>query len=376
MGAPRGCEGDDAELVAAALGGDKGAFVVLIGRHRAVALGVTARFLCDGDLAADAVQEATVVALVSLDRLHSQDRFGAWFCGIALNVARRWLRVNRPLVALDDVDGYAGALGPDEAAEVADTNRLVRRAVKGLAAGQRQAVLLFYWQGLGHADAAAELGISVGAVKSRLHQARRSLRPSLAAVAEPVEVSSMPDRRSSRPVEVVVAEVRRGVEEETGHRGHVVVLAERHGGRQLPIWIGRPEAAALALSLEAREMPRPMTYQLAANLLAAGGARITEVRITRLEGNIFYAVVAVEGPGGVTEVDARPSDGLNMALVAGVPVFVDDDLFDEPSILSHTAWRDYPRQDFHDLVVEMHQFDEQQLSTPIRQRADDPPDTT
>jgi uncharacterized protein len=51
------------------------------------------------------------------------------------------------------------------------------------------------------------------------------------------------------------------------------------------------------------------------------------VRVTRLIDCVFYATVVVRGPGGPEEVDARPSDAVNLALAAGVPIRVDDRLF-------------------------------------------------
>jgi bifunctional DNase/RNase len=106
-----------------------------------------------------------------------------------------------------------------------------------------------------------------------------------------------------------------------------MVLAETGGSRWLPIWIGRAEATALALSLEAAEMPRPLTYQLATDLVTASGATIDEVRITRLEPPVFYAAVVVASPAGTHEVDARPSDAVNLAVTAGAPIKVDSELF-------------------------------------------------
>ena len=119
-------------------------------------------------------------------------------------------------------------------------------------------------------------------------------------------------------------------------RPHIVVLQERNGTRRVPIYTGSAEAIGLACSLDAVEMPRPMTYQLAANLLAAGGSRLTEVRITRLVEGVFYAVVVIEAPAGVVEVDARPSDALNLALVAGAPVRVDAAVLSNPEVDCHT----------------------------------------
>jgi sigma-70-like protein len=80
-----------AELVAAArTGAGQEAFAELVSRHWPAAVALAARVLGSPDLAADAGQEAAVAALVSLDRLREPGRFGAWYCGITLNVARNW----------------------------------------------------------------------------------------------------------------------------------------------------------------------------------------------------------------------------------------------------------------------------------------------
>jgi bifunctional DNase/RNase len=125
-------------------------------------------------------------------------------------------------------------------------------------------------------------------------------------------------------------------------RPHIVVLRERNGTRRLPMYTGSAEAVALACSLDATEMPRPMIYQLAANLLTAAGSRLTEVRITRLAEGFFYAAVVVEGPDGVVQVDARPSDALNLAVVSGARVRVDAAVLSDPEVDAHPEWERYP----------------------------------
>lgn len=170
----------DLELVEAARRGDREAFAELIIRHRRAALAVTARLMGSVDLAGDVVQEATLLAMTNLDRLLWPERFGAWLCGIALNVARRWLRELRSVSPTEGLAVADVAPGPDEQVEAAELAGAVRRAIASLADGQRDAVLLFYLQGLTHREVAAELAISVGAVKARLHQARAALTPKLA----------------------------------------------------------------------------------------------------------------------------------------------------------------------------------------------------
>ena len=102
---------------------------------------------------------------------------------------------------------------------------------------------------------------------------------------------------------------------------HILML--EGGGRELMIWVGAAEALAVAALLEEVELPRPMTHDLTVALLAASGASVREVRVTRLAETIFYAeVVLADG----TAVDARPSDAIALALVTGVPLLVDPDV--------------------------------------------------
>jgi RNA polymerase sigma factor (sigma-70 family) len=366
-----GSSASDARLVEAALGGDKDAFAALVTRHWATAVALAARVLGTPDLARDAAQEAAVAALVGLDRLRAPARFGAWFCGITLNVARGWvrqLRAERPAARGQEPDPPSPEPGPDERAELADLAATVRAAVAQLADGQRDAVLLFYLQGLTHREVAAELAISVGAVKARLHQARAALTPALVPLAsgpahvgaptltsDPARTSdpAVPVTRSKEPVmtttaggpawaEVSVTDIRSSDDSNPMNRTHVMVLVERDGPRRLPIWVGPVEATVLALSLQAVEMPRPMTYQMTAGLLEASGSRVSEVRITRLAGEVFYAVVVVDGPAGQREVDARPSDAVNLALVAGAPILADGALLDDPRASRRDEWQDLP----------------------------------
>lgn len=156
----------DGELVASARRGDKPAFARLVEGHYPVLLGACRRALGDADLASDAAQEAAVQAMLGLDRLRQDDRFGPWLIGIGLNVCRRVLRARatgaRSLDALVDgrliTEPIAPGPGPSELAELAEGAARVRRAVAGLPPGQREAVRLFYLAGLTQAEISEELG--------------------------------------------------------------------------------------------------------------------------------------------------------------------------------------------------------------------------
>ena len=121
-----------------------------------------------------------------LPRLREASSWEPWLRGIAIRVcfrARARLAPVAPLPAEEELPGLwlpgpslGGSL--DEALEdtmSGDLSRNVRGAIAGLPAGQRNAVELFYLRGLSHERAAGELGISVGALKTRLHKARAAL---------------------------------------------------------------------------------------------------------------------------------------------------------------------------------------------------------
>jgi bifunctional DNase/RNase len=193
----------------------------------------------------------------------------------------------------------------------------VRTAIAALPKGQREAVALYYLAGLSQNEAAEHLGIPPGAVKTRLHKARASLRASL-----------RPLTREPMMIQMQVTDVRRAGEK------HILMLAG--DDRELKIWVGAPEATAIALLLEDVEMPRPMTHHLTAALLQAGGTSVREVRVSRLAEHTFYGeVVLADG----TAVDARPSDAIALALVARAPLLVDPAVLDEAATID-PAWAD------------------------------------
>jgi RNA polymerase sigma factor (sigma-70 family) len=124
--------------------------------------------------AEDLLSEVFITALSAHARVVPHDSGSAlpWLYGIALNVLRAHLR--RPVPAA----GVARDLGMDWDAvderldALAERGRL-RTALDGLAAADRELLLLVAWEGLAPAEAAAALGISPVAARSRLHRARK-----------------------------------------------------------------------------------------------------------------------------------------------------------------------------------------------------------
>jgi bifunctional DNase/RNase len=74
-----------------------------------------------------------------------------------------------------------------------------------------------------------------------------------------------------------------------------------------------------------------MAYQFMTSLLEATGSRLAEARVTRLDDGTFYGLAVIEGPAGRHELDARPSDVLNLALLTDAPIRVDPDVLAQAS---------------------------------------------
>ena len=171
----------DRELVSRARCGDRSAFSALIARQYPLLLRTCHRALSDADLARDAAQEAVLIAMLGLERLRDDKRFGAWLIGIGLNVCRAMVkpreRRSMSLQALSDDGRFPepAAPGPDPEwqAENGEFAVRIRAAIASLPAGQREAVTLFYLAGLTHAEIAEELDTQPGAVKTRAAQGPR-----------------------------------------------------------------------------------------------------------------------------------------------------------------------------------------------------------
>lgn len=116
-----------------------------------------------------------------------------------------------------------------------------------------------------------------------------------------------------------------GIELEQPSSIPCLVLRETAGeGRILPIFIGGPEATAIAFALEPVETPRPMTHDLMKDLLDTLGARIERVVVTELRDKTFFAEIIVNAAGTVHSVSARPSDAVALAVRFGAPVFAEE----------------------------------------------------
>lgn len=102
----------------------------------------------------------------------------------------------------------------------------------------------------------------------------------------------------------------------------VVFLREVVGQRGLPIWIGPPEASAIAIALQGVAAPRPLTHDLLRHVLEGLSGELVRVAVTEVRDNTYYAELLVKRGEEFAAVDARPSDAIALALRCEAPIMV------------------------------------------------------
>ena len=314
------------ELIVAARAGDTSAFAELAESHRPRLRLLALRLVDDPEEAEDVVQEGLLHAYLGLTQLREPERFGGWLGAIVLNLARMALRrrgayrralaraVTEPRAGLGDVDTVAR----------------VRESIELLPQHEREVVALHYVDGLSCEEVGASLGLSAGAVRVRLHRARARLRDELAPFA--FEDKYRGEERPVVEMKVDDVLVRVAGDDDVLEDQRVVLLKETEGDRVLPIWIGGAEGNALAFRLHDEPTLRPMTSDLLAQVVEVLGARVEGIAVTRLQEKTFYASISLAVDGRTEELDARPSDALNLAVRTSAPISVAEDVLDGAAV--------------------------------------------
>jgi RNA polymerase sigma factor (sigma-70 family) len=170
-------------LVERARGGDEEAFTELVDLDGDRCFAIAYRILRDVERAKDAVQQTFLLAWRELPQLRQPDRFGPWLYRLLLNSCyeearrhRRWTVHVRPLPA--ELTG-----DPDPIVSIADRDAL-ERAFRRLSPNHSAVFVLHHHAGMPLAAIAEIVGVPVGTVKSRLHNATRNLRAAITADLE------------------------------------------------------------------------------------------------------------------------------------------------------------------------------------------------
>jgi RNA polymerase sigma-70 factor (ECF subfamily) len=185
----RATDGDETRLLAALRDGDQDAFAEVVRRYGGRMLAVARRMLRAEEEARDAVQEAFVSAFKAIGRFQGSARLSTWLHRIVVNAALMRLRRQRrkPEGSIDELLPRFDENGtwehepshwitPVELAERRETRVIVRECIERLPMSFRTVLVMRDLEELDTDETANALGLSVTAVKTRLHRARQALR--------------------------------------------------------------------------------------------------------------------------------------------------------------------------------------------------------
>jgi RNA polymerase sigma-70 factor (ECF subfamily) len=177
------------QLVEAAKGGDRRALEQLLGNHQARVFRFGKKMCRDDEDAADVLQETLLAAARTLPDFRGASSVSTWLYTIARSFCIKKRRTSKfapaALESLDQDPGRATTLAdpgrsPEELAAGNQLQSALDGAIDSLEPMYREVLVLRDVEGLPAADVAEALGLSVEAVKSRLHRARMAVRERVA----------------------------------------------------------------------------------------------------------------------------------------------------------------------------------------------------
>lgn len=132
-------------------------------------------------------------------------------------------------------------------------------------------------------------------------------------------------------VELIVDDIMSKVSD---HRAHVLMLKEKGGWRRIIVALGLLEAQAIAFAMRDVKTERPLTHDLFGVFMDEFGITMEYVLINDISDGTFRAHLHCVQNDEVRDVDARTSDAVALALRAGVPIFIEEELLNRMCVRS------------------------------------------
>jgi RNA polymerase sigma-70 factor (ECF subfamily) len=178
-----GADIPDGDVVRRVLGGDTEAFGALVQRYRDAFARYAAAVCGDGDLAADAMQEAFIRAFRGLATCRNPDRFGAWFFRILTNQCRNHRKRWREHEAIGAVAAAVADDTADGPLRQAELRGAIEQGLSRLSPQQREAFVLRHVDGRSYGEMAELLNEREDALRMRVHRAREQMQRFLEEMA-------------------------------------------------------------------------------------------------------------------------------------------------------------------------------------------------
>ncbi|MCL5048700.1 MAG: bifunctional nuclease family protein [Firmicutes bacterium] len=154
-------------------------------------------------------------------------------------------------------------------------------------------------------------------------------------------------------LEVRLADVRVDLSSNTP----VILLEEKLDARRaLPVYIGAPEATAIALAIQHVPVSRPMSHDLMLDIISALGASLEKIVVTEERDETYYAEMYLKVKNGNEIVlSCRPSDAIALATRCDAQMYVADELMDQAGIPIETE-TESTSEDGEELVGQFRAF--------------------
>ena len=185
---------DDLALVDRALSGDRRAFEPLVRRHERRVFRVTLAVLGNVEDAEEAMQDAFVKAFRHLNQFRRESQFTTWLTRIAINEALQKRQGRKDMVSLDESREIEEQFvprrhdlwhaDPEKLYGKQELRQIIEVAIQTLPAIYREAFILRDVEGMTAQQSAEAIGVTIGALKSRLLRARLMMRETLAPSLE------------------------------------------------------------------------------------------------------------------------------------------------------------------------------------------------
>jgi RNA polymerase sigma-70 factor (ECF subfamily) len=185
----------DAALIALARAGDREALDELLERYEPRIYRFGLRMCGDEESAREVLQETLLAAFRHLPGFRGDAALSTWLYQIARSFCIKERRGVRPTTSIDETNAAElvdPTPGTDVRAHAREVGVALSRAINALPADQREALVLRDVEGLSADEAAQIAGVDVGALKSRLHRARMTVRHELASWLEGGEIEPCP----------------------------------------------------------------------------------------------------------------------------------------------------------------------------------------
>ena len=187
---------NDAQLIQRVLEGDDTAFSVLVRKYQKFVHALAWRKIGDFHIAEDITQDTFLQAYQKLSTLKKPQRFASWLYVIAANYCKMWMRQKRlSTESLEDTSSaqlekatYSGYVMTENERTTAEAqSEVVKKLLAKLQESDRTVMTLYYLGGMNYEEISEFLGVSVSAIKSRLHRARQRLKKQEPMVREALE---------------------------------------------------------------------------------------------------------------------------------------------------------------------------------------------